>query len=118
MGGFGATNIAVHHPDIFGSAISLGGYYHAEGTIWGNNTTYMKQNSPADLLPHDPQAWKLHFYLGAATTDQPYYNYTRQFIQVLSTLHMSYKQDIQEGRHSWRVWQVQMYNALLWLKWE
>jgi len=51
MGGFGALNIVVHHPEIFGTVISLGGYYHAEGSIWGNNAAYIQQNSPADVFP-------------------------------------------------------------------
>ncbi|HYX49321.1 MAG TPA: alpha/beta hydrolase-fold protein, partial [Ktedonobacteraceae bacterium] len=50
MGAFGATNIAVHHPDIFGHVFSLGGYYYAEGNIWGNNVAYVRQNSPADVI--------------------------------------------------------------------
>ena len=46
MGGFGAMNIAVHHPDVFGTVISLGGYYRAEGSIWGKNAAYRRANSP------------------------------------------------------------------------
>ena len=117
MGGFGATNIAVHHPDIFGSVISLGGYYYAEGGIWGNNAAYMRENSPADVLPANKQAWKLLFFLGAGTQDQPYYNDTLQFAHELDKLHIAYHLDIRQGYHSWTVWQVQMYNALLWLRW-
>jgi S-formylglutathione hydrolase FrmB len=117
MGGFGAMNIAVHHPDIFATVISLGGYYYAEGPIWGNNIVYMQQNSPAAVLPHDRQAWKLHIYLGAATHDQPYYTDTRNFMQELDALHIPYRFDLQPGYHSWSVWQVQMYHALKWIKW-
>jgi len=117
MGGFGATNIAVHHPDIFGSVISLGGYYYAEGGIWGNNAAYMQENSPADILPSNKQAWKLLFFLGAGTKDQPYYKDTQQFAHELDKLHIAYHFDIQKGYHSWTIWQVQMYNALLWLHW-
>ncbi len=117
MGGFGAMNIAVHHPDIFGSVISLGGYYYAEGGIWGNNAAYMQQNSPADVLPAKKQAWKLLFFLGAGTQDQPYFTDTQQFAQELSGLHIPYHLDIQQGYHSWTIWQTQMYNALLWLRW-
>ena len=117
MGGFGATNIAVHHPDIFGSVISLGGYYYAEGGIWGNNAAYMQENSPADVLLSNKQAWKLRFLLGAATKDQPYYKYTQQFAHELDKLHIAYHLDIRNGYHSWSIWQVQMYNALLWLRW-
>ncbi len=117
MGGFGAMNIALHHPDIFGTVISLGGYYYAEGPIWGNNAVYMQQNSPAAILPHDRQAWKLHIYLGAATHDQPYYTDTRNFMQELDALHIPYRFDLQPGYHSWGVWQVQLYHALEWIKW-
>jgi enterochelin esterase-like enzyme len=117
MGGFGATNIAVHHPDIFGSVISLGGYYYAEGGIWGNNAAYMQQNSPATVLPTKKQAWKLQFFLGAGSQDQPYYTDTQQFAQELDGLHILYHLDIQKGYHSWTTWQKQMYRALVWLHW-
>jgi enterochelin esterase-like enzyme len=117
MGGFGAMNIAIHHPDVFGFVISLGGYYHAEGSIWGNNAAYIRVNSPADVLPGDKQAWKLHMFIGAATKDEPYYTYSMQFVQELKRLQIPYQLDIQAGYHSWKVWQVQLYDALLWLHW-
>ena len=117
MGGFGAMNIAIHHPDIFGVVISLGGYYRGEGSIWGGNAAYIRENSPLDVLPSDKRAWQLHIYIGAATKDQPYYTDAKQFVQELDRLHIPYHLDIQDGFHSWQVWQTQMYNALLWLHW-
>jgi len=117
MGGFGAMNIAVHHPDIFGTVISLGGYYRAEGGIWGKNGAYLHENSPIEIFPRMERAWKLHIYLGAATQDQPYYGNTREFMRVLDALHIPYHFDLQPGYHSWRVWQVQMYHALAWITW-
>ncbi len=116
MGGFGAMNIAVHHPDVFGSVIALGGYYLAEGGVWGNDTAYIRDNSPFEILPSDKSAWKLHMYIGAATKDQPYYGYTLQFVHELNRLRIPYRLDIQNGFHSWQVWQVQMYNAFMWLR--
>ncbi|QBD78596.1 hypothetical protein EPA93_22410 [Ktedonosporobacter rubrisoli] len=118
MGGFGAMNIAIHHPDVFGTVISLGGYYRAEGAIWGHNTAYILANSPIYELPQAPKAWKLHMYLGAATKDEPYYTDTILFMKLLDKLHISYKFDLQKGYHSWVVWQTQMYNALSWLNWK
>lgn len=117
MGGFGAMNIAIHHPDVFGYVISLGGYYRAEGSIWGHNVAYMHENSPIEILPTDKQAWHLQMYIGAATKDQPYYSYAKQFVQELSKLPIAYQLDIVNGAHAWGVWQVQMYHALLWLHW-
>lgn len=117
MGGFGAMNIAAHHPNIFGYVASLGGYYRAEGSIWGNNAAYMRYNSPIDVLPTDKQAWHLHIFIGAATKDQPYYTDAKEFVQELINLHIPYQLDVEVGSHSWHVWQIQLYHTLLWLHW-
>ncbi len=117
MGGFGAMNIAIHHPDVFGFVISLGGYYRAEGSIWGNNPAYIRENSPIDVLPTDKPAWRLQIYIGAATKDQPYYTDARQFASELNRLLLPYQFDLQTGFHSWKVWQTQIYNVLIWLHW-
>ncbi len=117
MGGFGAMNIALHHPAVFGYVIALGGYYRAEGSIWGKKPAYIQANSPIDVLPGDKQAWKLHIYLGAATKDQPYLTDTMEFVQALKHLHIPYQLDMQKGYHEWKMWQEQLYHALLWLKW-
>lgn len=117
MGGFGAMNIAVHHPDIFGSVISLAGYYAADGSIWGQNTAYMQANSPAFVLPARPQAWKMRIFLGAATKDQPYYTDTQRFILELKALHLDYTFDLENGYHDWNVWEAQLYHGLIWLQW-
>ncbi len=118
MGGFGAMNIAVHHPAVFGSVISLGGYFHAEGSIWGNNAAYIQENSPAAILPTAKAAWKLHLFLEAASKDEPYYTDSIHFARELDSLSMPYRLDIQPGYHAWNVWQVQLYHALLWLHWD
>lgn len=117
MGGFGAANIAIHHPKTFGAFISLGGYYKAEGSIWGKNALYMELNSPDYTIVHTPTAWKMGIFLGAAVQDQPYYTYTQQFMRQLDKLHIRYHFDLQKGYHSWPIWQKQMYLAMLWLKW-
>lgn len=119
MGGFGAMNIAVHHPDVFGTVMALGGYYQADSTasVWGGNADYLAQNSPIEFLPNNQQAWKLHIFLGAGTQDQPYYNDTMQFAHELNTLSIPYHLDLEQGSHEWSVWQTQLYNALLWIKW-
>ena len=117
MGGFGAMNIALHHPDVFGFVIALGGYYVAEGGIWGKGSSYRQENSPLDVLRTDKAAWYIQMYIGAATRDQPYYTDARQFVQELTKLHIGYHLDIKDGYHSWKVWQIQIYNALLWLHW-
>lgn len=117
MGGFGAANIAIHHPQVFGTFISLGGYYYAEGSIWGTSSAYRLANSPAYTILHTPLAHKLRIYLGAATNDQPYYRDTQDFMHTLASLKIPYRFDLQKGYHSWGIWSIQMYHALSWLKW-
>ena len=117
MGGFGAMNIAVHHPDIFGAVISLGGYYRAEGSVWGGNANYIQQNSPIDVLPKDKAAWNLHIFLGAGTQDGQYYSDTLEFAHMLDSLSITYKLDVENGGHSWDLWATQFYKALLWIQW-
>ncbi len=117
MGGFGAANIGIHHPDVFGFVISLGGYFHAQGLIWGNNPAYIRENSPATVLLTDKAAWSLQFYLADGIQDHPYYEDTLQFVKELAALHISYHFDRQNGYHSWTLWQAFLYKALLWLHW-
>ncbi|HET8910001.1 MAG TPA: alpha/beta hydrolase-fold protein [Ktedonobacteraceae bacterium] len=117
MGGFGATNIAIHHPSMFGFVVSLGGYYNAEQRVWGKSETYRLQNSPNYTLPRSKTAQKINMFIGAATKDQPYYNDSKEFIKLLQKLHVPYHADIQVGRHAWKIWELQAYDALLWIHW-
>ncbi len=100
-------------PDTWGEI----GYYRAEGSIWGNNAAYIRMNSPIEVLPADKQAWHLQIYIGAASKYQPYYTYAKQFVQELSQLHVRYQFDVENGAHSWQIWQIEMYHTLLWLHW-
>ncbi len=117
MGGFGAMNIAIHHPDIFNWVISLGGYYRATGTIWGSNVAYLRYNSAIIQIAFRPQVRKLHIFLGDAYEDKPYYTDTIQYAQRLSQLGIQYTFIKEHGHHSWKVWATQLYKALKWLQW-
>lgn len=46
MGGYGAADIALHHPGVFGSLVSLEGYFHVD--------------DPSGVLGHDPAALAGH----------------------------------------------------------
>lgn len=118
MGGFGAMNIAIHHPDIFASVISLGGYFQTMySTVWGTNQAYRQYNSPLIEIALAPHARHLHLFLGDATQDQPYYTYNQQFLARLKSLHLPYTFISEPGHHSWKVWAHQLYQGLQWLRW-
>jgi enterochelin esterase-like enzyme len=48
MGGYGAMNLAQRHPDVFGQAASVAGYFHLDDpdAVFGNNRALQKANSP------------------------------------------------------------------------
>ena len=52
MGGYGATNLALRHPDLFGQLVSLAGYYHVDDpdNVFGEDSTLIKANSPDQNL--------------------------------------------------------------------
>jgi enterochelin esterase-like enzyme len=114
MGGFGAANIGIHHPSVFGSIIALGGYYRADGKIWGTNPAYLRANSPAIDLLQQKLAWQSHYFIGGATRDELYQD-SLHFASELKQLHVAYIFDSVSGFHAWNVWQVELYHALQWL---
>src|SRR5260370_26116271 len=79
-GGFAAANIALHHPDVFDTVLSLGGYFVADnGPVFGvgpPSTAYRRTNSPA-LYVTTPgglhAAGALTFFIGLRTLDRPYF---------------------------------------------
>ena len=59
LGGFCAVKMAMRHPDLYASAVSLSGFYHAlqdntTGSLYGGNRARQNQNSPLWRLAHLP----------------------------------------------------------------
>ena len=48
MGGYGAANLALRHPDLYGQFVSLAGYFHVDDPsgVFGNNPAVQAANSP------------------------------------------------------------------------
>lgn len=117
-GGFGAVNIALHHPDIFGAALSMGGYFNAEGPVFGygrGSTPYRAYNSPSSYIytPSGARAARvLHFVICVGTDDGVYYMDGISFSQQLlkSGLHVTLLKDA--GGHSWELWALELGESL------
>jgi S-formylglutathione hydrolase FrmB len=110
-GGFGAPNIALHHPDIFGSVMSVGGYFKAVSTgpvFYGPvSVIYRAYNSPLEyvLTPSGNRAaHQIHFLIGAANQDGVYYRDALVFYHVLTKLGVPVQLLTIQGGHSWRIW--------------
>lgn len=48
MGGYGAANIGLRHPDVFGSWAAVSGYFHIDDPddVFGHDPAYLAANSP------------------------------------------------------------------------
>ena len=118
MGGYGAMNIALHHPDIFHKVMTLGGYFQAEGPVFGKsleNNAYRQVNSPS-LFLHTPMGKQsmsqLMIVIGIGTSDGYYYREGLALYQQLMSMRSSVHLFNSAGGHSWVLWAKQFGEAL------
>jgi enterochelin esterase-like enzyme len=117
-GGFGAVNIALHHPDIFGAAFSSGGYFTAAGPVFGSGpggAIYRAYNSPVRYITTESgsaAAHSLTFVIAVGTNDGNYYTDGVAFAQVLQHFGANVHLFVDKGGHSWPIWGIQLGNAL------
>jgi enterochelin esterase-like enzyme len=118
-GGFAAANIALHHPNIFGTALSLSGFFQADGNrvfgVGAASNAYLRYNSPALYVatPSGLQAARsLTFIICVGTQDGKYYSAGVAFYRELRQLgsHADLLQG--PGGHSWQLWALQAAQAL------
>lgn len=52
MGGYGAANIGLRHPDLFGQIVGISGYYHTDDRsgMFGGRRSALTANTPDDLV--------------------------------------------------------------------
>ncbi len=118
-GGFGATNIALHHPNVFGSVLTLGGFYWADRSpVFGSGPPgdqAHRYNSPAayvTTMQGRTAARSIHFIVGVATHDRGYFTEGMSFYNELKQLDVHVDLISVTGDHSWRTWGTQFAQAL------
>lgn len=118
MGGFGAVNIALHHPDVFRKVMSFSGYFHAQGPVFGTgagSATYRTVNSPL-LFLRTPVGAKnasvLSFIVEVGTMDGYYYHEGIALSTQLHKMGLPVRVLTTTGGHSWTVWARQFGIAL------
>jgi enterochelin esterase-like enzyme len=118
-GGYAAANIALHHPDVFGVAVPLSGYFVADNNpVFGPGPAtapYRARNSPA-LYVQTPEgksaARRVAFVIGVGTGDGAFYKATLGFVAQLHALGASIEYLEVSGGHSWTVWGLLLGKAL------
>jgi S-formylglutathione hydrolase FrmB len=116
-GGYGALNIALHHPDTFGFVESWSGYTIADPTshVFGTDQRRLDYNSPLyevsavapTLIRNHDYFW---FYVG---NEDPYRAQNAAFAAALTRLRVPHGYFSVRGVHSWRLWRRFMVESLL-----
>jgi S-formylglutathione hydrolase FrmB len=106
MGGYGSMNLALRHPDVFGSVISISGYYHVDdpSNMFGGDQSVIAANRPDRNLA---AARRLRIFLAAAEEeeeeeDNPVIEGEPQrFKKLLDAAGIPAVLDVRQGGHDW-----------------
>ena len=116
-GGYGAINIAIHHPGEFRVVESWSGYQHADdiGSVFGHRQQLLQSNSPAVTITRVANRLRrLHttFWFYAGTTDWAL-KQNRAFAEQLTRLHLHHRFFVVRGGHDWAIWRGSAARAYL-----
>jgi S-formylglutathione hydrolase FrmB len=102
MGGYGAANIALRHPDLFAQTVPIAGYFHVDDPsgVFGDNAALRAANSPD---AHVGAARNLRiFLLDDDQEDEPaVQGEALRFKGLLDAAHVPAELRIDHGSHDW-----------------
>jgi enterochelin esterase-like enzyme len=116
-GGYGAINIALHHPHEFGLVESWSGYERADdlGSIFGHRPALLRRNTPLDTLPAVAPALRhqgTFFWLYTGSTDS-FRPQNESFARLLAANRIPHRFLVLHGGHNWALWRGNAANAYL-----
>jgi enterochelin esterase-like enzyme len=116
-GGYGAIDIALHHPREFSVVESWSGYQLADPirSIFGRDTARLTANSPLLQVVHTAKALRrahtyFWFYSG---TDDKLLRQNRRFAAALGRLNIPHRFLVVRGGHNWALWRGSASVSLL-----
>lgn len=116
-GGYGAIDIALHHPREFRVVESWSGYERADPirSIFGRNRALLAANSPLLQIARASPALRANrtrfwFYSGS---DDRLLGQNRRFASELRALHLPYRFFVRRGGHNWALWRGNAAVSLL-----
>ncbi len=137
MGGFGALNLHLKHPDVFGTAVPLSisvrtdeqyrtedasGWDDQWGRLFGEPglkgadriTEYYRQNSPFHLLAQMPVSdiKYLNIYIDNGDKEQTLCRSNEELHIMMRKLNIPHEFRVREGGHSFEYWCSALPNAL------
>lgn len=137
MGGFGALNLHLKHPDVFGSAVPLSisvrtdeQYITEEASGWDDQwgrlfgepglkgkdriTDYYKQNSPFYIFSQMPasEIEQLNIYIDNGDKEQTLCRSNEELHILMRNLNIPHEFRVRDGGHSFQYWCSGLPNAL------
>jgi len=103
MGGYGAMNIALQHPGLFGEIISIAGYFHADDRVgmFAGRATLVAANSP-DLHVREARGKRILLAEDRSDDLAVVRGQAARFKTLLTRAHIPATLRITPGRHDWR----------------
>lgn len=120
-GGYGAVNMTLQHPDVFGSAFAFSGYYVATPygwarPVWGKNPSpdRLLSESPLQYISDNKPEWKhLFIYIGEGMDEHPPYpQQSAAFADLLQKYGIPHVHKRMHGKHSWDLWRSLLKDAV------
>jgi S-formylglutathione hydrolase FrmB len=107
-GGYGAINIALHHPREFSVVESWSGYEKPDPlrSIFGPQLQLLPANDPRALLPRVARELRhvhTYFWFYSGSEDR-YRGQNRAFSRELTRLHIPNRFFVSFGGHNWALW--------------
>ena len=116
-GGYGAVNIAIHHPGEFSTVQSWSGYMRADnlGSIFGRRSALLAHNSPLTTLPAAAARLRVAhtsfwFYSGS---QDPFRSQNASFARELQAAGIPHRFFLVRGGHNWALWRGNATRAYL-----
>jgi S-formylglutathione hydrolase FrmB len=102
MGGYGAMNLAEHHPDLYGQVVSLAGYFKIDDPdgVFGIDALAQVTNSP-DRHVDALAGTRIMLREGASDTGQPEAGELVRFAAILQAAGLDADVAETPGGHSW-----------------
>jgi enterochelin esterase-like enzyme len=117
-GGYGAINVAIHHPREFQVVESWSGYELADPirSIFGTSTALLAKNSPLETIQRAAATLRgrgVYFWFYTGTDDRHFRAQNARFARDLSRLHIAHRFFVVRGGHNWALWRGNAARAYL-----
>jgi enterochelin esterase-like enzyme len=108
-GGFGTLNLALHHQELFSTAMSFSGFIaandpEADPGVFGEDPGFIERNSPASLVSSQTGAGDIYYVLSGGQDDPYFQNRMAEFSAQLDRLGIAHEFHVVPGGHDMTAW--------------